>query len=110
VVSEWPDYEYAGIAQCLVGDYLQKLMNAGGLSSTEAWPKIEQAYMAVLENYPDCSLAPDACLKMAAFSLKRQQRLEAITFFELFLELAKPNDPRIERIKAKLEGLRNAVE
>jgi len=110
IVDNWPVYEYAWSAQYQTGRYYEKLRDSGAIGVAEANEKIEQAYMAVLENYPDCSLAPDACLKMAAFSLKRQQRLEAITFFELFLELAKPNDPRIERIKAKLEGLGNAVE
>ena len=71
VVSEWPDYEYAGIAQCLVGDYLRKLIDLEKSSATETEPKIEKAYMAVIENYTDSLLAPDACLKMARISLKR---------------------------------------
>ena len=106
IVSEWPDYEYAGIAQCLVGDYLQKLMSAGGLSSTEAWPKIEQAYLAVIENYSDSLSAPDACLKMARIRRNKGQVPQAIWFYELFLELAKPTDPRIESVKSKLTEIK----
>jgi TolA-binding protein len=108
VVDEWPAYEYAWSAQCLIGDCYERLRDSGSLSPSEANLKMEHAYMAVLENYPDCSLAPHACLKMAQLSLDRQHKLEAITFFEMFLEVANPGDPRIESVKARLEGLREA--
>jgi len=68
IVSEWPDYKFADIAQCLVGDYLQKLMNSGKLSPMEAEPRIEQAYLAVIENYADSSSAATAYLRMAQIS------------------------------------------
>jgi len=105
VVSEWPGYKYAYMAKYIIGDCFEGLRNSGSLSPSEANPKMEEAYMAVLENYPDCSLAPSACIKMAQLSIERQQVLEAITFFELFLKLANPNDPRIEIITAKLAEL-----
>ncbi len=110
VVDNWPGYEYAYMAQYIIGDCFEGLRDSGSLSPSEANLKMEAAYVAVLENYPDCSLAPHACLKMAQLSLDRQQRLEGITFFELFLKLANPNDPRIESIKAKLKSLKEAEE
>jgi len=110
VVDKWPAYVYAWSAQSLIGDCFEKLRNSGSLSPSEANPKMEAAYTAVLENYPDCSLAPHACLKMAQLSLDRGQKPEAITFFEMFLELANPNDPRIENIRTKIKKLKEAEE
>jgi len=94
----------------LIGDCYEGLRDSDSLSPSEANLKMEYAYMAVLENYPDCSLAPHACLKMAQLSLDRQQRNEAITYFEMFLEITKAGDRRIESIRTKIEKLREAEE
>jgi len=106
VVDNWPSYEYACIAQYIIGDCFEGLRNTGSLSPSEANPKIEQAYLSVIENYSDSLSAPDACLKMARIRRNKGQVTQAIWFYEQFLGLAKPTDPRIESVKSKLTELK----
>jgi len=93
IVDDWPDYQYAWSAQCLIGECYEKLRNSGTISQSEANPEIEQAYKAVIEKYPDCSLVGHACLKLAQPNFAKGRWAEAATYFELFLEKA-PEDPR----------------
>ncbi|MCJ7728650.1 MAG: tetratricopeptide repeat protein, partial [Sedimentisphaerales bacterium] len=107
VVDSWPDYQYAWSAQCLIGECYEKLQRSGKLSASEAEPLIEQAYQAVIERYPDCSLVGHACLKLGDMYLQKGNRDEAATCFELFLKTADPADTRvINTIKSRLEKLR----
>ena len=84
IVGNWPDYQYASHAQFLVGKYYEILRNSGRLADSEANPKIEQAYKAVLEKYPDCKSVPYAALKLGRLSLVRKEWSEAATYFEFF--------------------------
>jgi tetratricopeptide (TPR) repeat protein len=108
VVDRWPDYQYAWSAQCLIGECYEKLQSSGKLSASEAEPLIEQAYQAVIEKYPDCSLVGHACLKLSDMYLQKGDRDEADACLELFLAKAHPDDPRREMVKAKLEKLKGS--
>jgi TolA-binding protein len=106
IVDNWPKYEYAWHAQYFIGQYYERLRDLGDIPMSEANAKIEQAYKAVIEKYPDCSVASHACLKLGQINFVKGRWSEAAQFFELFLEMAELSDPRIERVKARLEELR----
>jgi TolA-binding protein len=103
VVDSWPDYQYAWSAQYLIGSCYEKLKYYNILPESEADPKIEQAYKAVVENYPDSAMVPSAYLKLGYLNLKRGQKIEAVEYFVLFLATARSNDPRIENVETLLE-------
>ena len=105
VVTDWPNYQYAWSAQCLIGECYEKLGDSGKIPKSEAEPEIEKAYYAVIEKYPDCCLVSHAGLKLGELYSQRGQQTEAAVCFELFLETANPGDPRIESIKKRLEEL-----
>ena len=106
VVDNWPDYQYAWSAQYLIGTCYEKLKYYNSLPESESDPKIEQAYKAVVEKYPDSPMVPTSSIKLGYMNLKRGQRVEAAMYFELFLATARLNDPRIESIEARLEELK----
>jgi tetratricopeptide (TPR) repeat protein len=106
VVDNWPDYQYAWSAQYLIGSCYEKLKFYNSLPESEADPKIEQAYKAVVVNYPDSAMVPSTSLKLGNLYLKRGQKIEAAMYFELFLTTARTDDPRIESVKARLEELK----
>jgi len=56
------------------------------LSESEANPKIEHAYKAVVEKYPDCTSVKDASLKLGWLNFKKGRWTEAVGYFELCLE------------------------
>ena len=105
VVDDWPNYKYAWSAQYLIGNCYEKLRDSGSLPESEAEPLIEQAYKLVIENHPECSLAGHACLKLAEMNLKKGRKIEAAGYYELFLATARPADPRVKSVKARLERL-----
>jgi len=86
VIDKWPRYQFAWSAQCLIGECYEKLRNSGTLKESEANPKIVQAYKAVIEKYPDCSLVGHAYLKLGNMNFEASQWDEAATYFGLFLE------------------------
>ena len=106
VVDNWPDYQFAWHAQFFVGMYYEKLRNSGRLPELEANPKIEQAYQAVVEKYPDSKSVPYSALKLGHLYFKRGQLVEASLYYELFLAMAEPCDPRIDSIESRLEELK----
>ena len=94
----------------MIGECYEKLRDSGALSESEANPKIEQAYIAVIEKYPDCSLVGHACLKLARAYEETDQLDLAIELYRIFLDSAKPTDKRIETIRAKLDKLEGQKE
>ena len=44
MAEAWPDYQYAGGAQCAVGYCYAAMVKLGEISEAEAQPVIEQAY------------------------------------------------------------------
>jgi len=99
VVDNWPDYEYACNAQCLVGECYEKLSKSGSLAESEAIPRIEQAYNGVIERYPDCSLVKYACGRLGRLNFARAQWVDAAMYFELLLQKYQyPLDRRPSRV------------
>ncbi|MHC4109747.1 MAG: tetratricopeptide repeat protein [Planctomycetota bacterium] len=106
VVDNWPDYQYAWSAQYLIGSCYEKLRYYNSLPESEASLKIEQAYKAVVEKYPDSAMVPTASLKLGHLNLKIGKKIEAAQYFALFLATARPTDPRIESVESHLEQLK----
>jgi tetratricopeptide (TPR) repeat protein len=71
VLDNWPDYKYACDAQYSIGRYYERLRNSGGISAAEANPKIEAAYQAVVEKYPDSDSAKYAAQKIEQMRRKK---------------------------------------
>ena len=86
VVSEWPDYDHAWSAQAMIAKCYERLRNAGKVPASEAEPKIEQAYKAVVEKYPTCPLAKEAYLTLGRTNLKKERWAEAARYYSEFLE------------------------
>jgi len=93
IVDNWPNYEYAWHAQFFVGKYYEKLRNSDAVPESEANPKIEQAYQAVIEKYPNSKSGPYAALKLGQMSFQKGRWVEAAMYFELLLQKY-PEDKR----------------
>ncbi len=92
LIRDCPDYAFTWIAHYLMGECYEKLRNSGSLPVSEADPKIEQAYKALVEKYPDRGLAKPAALKLGRLNFQRGQWLDAAMYFELFLEKSTQNE------------------
>jgi len=86
VVDNWPGYEFAWHAQYFIGEYYEKLLKTGGITEAEATPKIEQAYLNVLDNYPESKSAPWASLKLGKLNFNNANWGEAVVYFEIFID------------------------
>lgn len=90
----------------MIGECYEKLRDSGRLSEAEANPKIELAYQAVIENYGDCCLFGHACLKLGQTYERIANLYLAGEMYRIFIETADAQDPRISRVKARLEKLK----
>jgi outer membrane protein assembly factor BamD (BamD/ComL family) len=86
VIEKWPDYEYAWSAQHLIGTYVNLLMEAGKMPASEAEPRIEAAWQAMVDNYRGKPLYSHALRKLGGFYLEREQPQKAVGYFEVFCE------------------------
>ena len=86
ILDNWPDYKYVWYAQFLLGRYYEKLQKTGALPKSEAEAKIDGAYEAVIEEYPDCRLVPVAALKLGRRNFKRGQSSDAAHYLGLFVQ------------------------
>jgi len=86
VVDNWPDYQFAWNAQFFIGFYYEILRNSGSISESEANPKIEEAYQAVVEKYPYSEPAGHVALKLGWMYFKEEQWHQAIKYFEFFID------------------------
>ena len=93
IVDNWPNYEYAWHAQFFVGKYYEILRNSRTVPESEANPKIEQAYQAVIEKYPNSKSGPYAALKLGQINFQKGRWVEAAMYFELFVQKY-PEDKR----------------
>ncbi len=93
LVDKWPKYQYAWSAQCLIGECYENLKQSGEVAESAADPNIIEAYKAVIEKYPDCSLVGHACLELGRMNFKASRWDEAATYYGLFLEKS-PEDVR----------------
>jgi len=92
LISVWPsDYEYAWKAQFFIGKCYKALRDSGSLPESEANPKIEQAYKAVVEKYTDSPAIRDASIGLGWLNFKRGQWVEAVDYFELSLKKSEEN-------------------
>jgi len=101
VTDKWPEYQYAWSAQYMVAECYKDLIKSGQLQESEAEAKIEQAYEAVIEKYPNCSLVDNACLRLAGLNFKNERWATAAEYFELYLE-AYSDDRRQQNILLNL--------
>jgi len=85
-VDSRPVYAFASEAQYLVARYYEKLRDSGAIAEAEANPRIKEAYQAVVENYPDNRWVETALLKLGRMCLEEDQLVDAIMYFEMFLE------------------------
>jgi tetratricopeptide (TPR) repeat protein len=85
VVDNWPSYQFAWDAQFFIGLYYERLRDSGAITASEANPKIEQAYRAVVEKYPNSEPAPHIALKLARENFEKEQWKQAATYFEFYL-------------------------
>jgi TolA-binding protein len=95
-VDKWPNYQFGWSAYCLIGECYEKLLDSNAITREAAEPNIEQAYKAVIEKYPDCSLAGHCRIKLGWHNFRKQNWKEAADYFESYLNsVDKPeNDPR----------------
>jgi len=84
-VESWPQYEYAWHAQFFVGDCCEKLKSAGTLVGPDVDARIENAYRAVVENYPNCRSAGEAVLRLGRLFYEKRNWMEAAKCLESFL-------------------------
>ena len=95
IVDNWPKYKYAWDAQFLIGRSYEALKKSGSLPPSEADAKIQQAYQAVIEKYPDSNDAPSAALKLGQMSFSAGKWSDAAYYFELFLQKNKGQTPKL---------------
>jgi tetratricopeptide (TPR) repeat protein len=105
VVDDYPDFEYVCGAQAGVGWCYEAMVKEGKIPKEQAEPIIEQAYTTVLTKYPDCYIAHYAAYQLAERSEAKGDRVAAVQYYRLFLELANPKNSRIDQAKAKLAEL-----
>jgi tetratricopeptide (TPR) repeat protein len=109
VVDNWPEFEYACGAQAGVGWCYEALRSTGAIPKEQADPIIEQIYISVLDNYPNCYISHYAAFQLAEMNAEKGNKVNAITYYRKFLELAKPGNSRTEEVKIKLAKLGGAT-
>jgi tetratricopeptide (TPR) repeat protein len=122
LLDDWPDFEYACTVQAAIGGSYEVLRDEGGVPKEAVNPLIEQAYKAILANYPGCYETKEVSFRLAGMMLDKGDKAGAIKYYQKFLELSDPNadptrkfrcakskslpqDSRIEAAKAKLAEL-----
>jgi len=86
LINDYPDYDYTGHAQFLIGECYEKLRNFGALPESEANPLIEQAYKLVVERYPDCKAAKYASLELGRLNFESERWADAVHYLEISLK------------------------
>ncbi|MFA5251512.1 MAG: tetratricopeptide repeat protein [Phycisphaerae bacterium] len=110
VVDDWPDFEHVGGAQAAVGWCLEAIRDSNTVPKEAINPLIAEAYKAVLTGYADCYIAHYAAYRLGVMSAEKGDKVNAIVYYRKFLELAKPENNRINDVKSKLAGLEQIVE
>ncbi len=105
VVDDYPNFEYVCGAQAGVGWCYEAMVKDGKIPKEQAYPVIEQVYTKVLTSYPDCYVAHYAAYQLAEMSVEKGDKTAAMQYYRLFLELARPENSRIDQAKDKLAEL-----
>jgi TolA-binding protein len=85
IVNNWPEYEHACQAQFLLGNYYERLVQAGLIPESETNPIIEEAYKALIEKYPNCDKVKNVSMKLAEMNFKKEQWDKAAVYYEILL-------------------------
>ena len=85
VIDDYSGYHLVYHAQFFTGRCLEALRDSGALPEPEANEQIEQAYQAIVENYPDCKWFGYACEELGWLSFRKRQWDQAAQYFELYL-------------------------
>lgn len=101
ILDNWPHAKYAARAQFLIGNYYERLGHSGCIAQLQAEPKIEHAYEALIEKYPDSPDFRHAALTLAELYFREGQWPDAAAYFELLLQKYPP-DQRPASILYKL--------
>ena len=86
ILDNNPGYRYITTVQYMVGDSYEKLKKAAdvAMSGDEADLRIEAAYLAVVEKWPEKSLADSACYRLGQLYFDKEQWPEVIVYFEMY--------------------------
>jgi len=105
IVQEYPSYERACNAQAAIGWCYEALVGKENWPKEAVNPLIEEAYKAVLAQYPNCDMAGYAAYRLAEMSVEKGDKTSALMYYKKFLELAKQDDIWVRNVKAKLAAL-----
>ena len=86
VANDWPGYKYVIVTLPMVAQCYEKLRRSPdvAMSADEADIRIEAAYLAVIEKYPEKPSGVRALMKLGRFYFERQRWTEAIVYFEMY--------------------------
>jgi tetratricopeptide (TPR) repeat protein len=86
VADDWPGYIYGDNVQYMVGQCYESLKRSPdvAMSADEADLRIEAAYVALVERYPEKVFATSACMKLGRLYFGKEQWAEAIVYFEMY--------------------------
>jgi tetratricopeptide (TPR) repeat protein len=105
VADNYPEFQYAWNAQAAIGWCYEALRDFNEAPKETINPLAEEAYKAVLAQYPNCDMAGYAAYRLAELSVEKGDKASAIIYYKKFLELAKQGDKRIEKVKAAITSL-----
>jgi tetratricopeptide (TPR) repeat protein len=111
VVDDYAECKYVSGAQAAVGWCYEVLRDEGKIPKGQANPIIEEAYTAVLADYPDCYVADYVAYRLGEMMFEKGDKAAAARYYRKFLESTYPENERIAEVKAKvarLEGLERA--
>ncbi|MBN1817793.1 MAG: tetratricopeptide repeat protein [Sedimentisphaerales bacterium] len=87
VLNDWPDYHYTWDAQVFLGVCYEQLKWANRKKPDLSYDAlIEEAYTAVLERFPDCTLVFYANLQLSELKYEQQRWAEAAMHAERYLQ------------------------
>ncbi len=85
IVADYPDYQYAWHAQYRIGNCYTTMAKKGLITEEQAKAKLEEAYISLLEKYPDCPFAKRVSGTLASLNFKNGLWENAAKYFELHL-------------------------
>ncbi len=102
IVDNWPGHHLAWSSQYWIGDFYQKFKRQALLSAGEADAKSEEAFVGLLDNYPECSLVGHTLGTLGSLKYDARAFKEAVVFYEMFLEQEKEEGQAYNLVLYKL--------